>query len=253
MVRPVLALSLLILVVFSILPAFADTGIMSVVAGKTYQVGYTASGLTVQGIQTNPTYEELTASVQVSSPNASLELTIPRALLDSKQGSSDIPFIVVIDGTLGNAEEKNPTADTRTIVIPLSPDNKQIEIIGTYVAISGPGGSAPPPATPSGTQGGPAPAVNHTSPSQSPSPVTSGLENNQTTTAVQPTTQVAAAKNYAVPNMTQNILFRVPYLQNVTLSLSYIDMGVIGAIVIVIIIVIASVARKNNQVLQKRR
>ncbi|MDE2588353.1 MAG: hypothetical protein KGL95_01635, partial [Patescibacteria group bacterium] len=132
--RLVLGALLSFLVVFTVSPALADTGVIPVVAGKTFQVNYNANGVKIQNIETNPTYEELTVSVQVSSPNALLELTIPRDLLDSKQGNNDIPFITVIDGTLGNVEEKNPTLTTRTISIQLTPGNQQIEIIGTFVA-----------------------------------------------------------------------------------------------------------------------
>lgn len=251
MAPPVLAFSMLSLVVLSILPAYADTGTIQVVAGKAYQVGYVASGVNVQSIQTNPTYEELVAQVQVSSPNALLELTIPRSLLDSKQGSGDIPFIVVIDGTLGNVEEKNPTPDSRTIAVQLSPDNKQVEIIGTYVAVSGPAGSTAP-AVPSSTQVGPATVANQTSTTQVPGQGMSSPQKPNSAPPTQTTIPTVSGENFtASKNATQNLVFKVPYLPSVEISLSYVDMGVIGAIAIVIAIVIASAARKNGRVVRK--
>ncbi|MDE1763152.1 MAG: hypothetical protein KGH88_02775 [Thaumarchaeota archaeon] len=246
MVRLVLVASLLFLVMFSIIPAFADTGTVSVVAGKTFQVSYDANRVKVQDIETNPTYDELTVSVQVLSQNALLELTIPRDLLDSKQGNNDIPFITVIDGTLGNVIEKDPTDTTRTISIQLSPGNQQIEIIGTFVATSGPHGSTQT-AAPTNT-------VNHT-PNVS-------QESQSTTATPEPKTspKIITQSQESIPqenvtsslNSSKNIVFNIPYLQNISISLSQTDLAVIGAIVLVIIIVIASVARRKPARIAKK-
>ena len=140
MVRLALVVPALFLVFLPLTPVFADTGSFPVIFGNTYQINYNANGVKIQDIEPNPTYDELTISVQVSSQSASLDLTIPRALLDSKQGNSDIPFIAVVDGTLANMEEKTPTTTTRTLSLQLTPDNKQIEIIGTYIVAPGPNG-----------------------------------------------------------------------------------------------------------------
>ncbi len=254
--RLVLGISLLFLIAFSVSPALADTGTMPVVAGKTFYVNYNANGVKIQNINTNPTYEELTVSVQVSSPNALLELTIPRDLLDSKQGRNDIPFITVIDGTLGNVEEKNPTATTRTIAIQLAPNNQQIEIIGTFVATSGTnGGSIQNSPTASNTQTqtqsteNPPPNVSQTPPSVTQPPTYT----TQTPSVQKIPTQTIQQENATSQlNMSQNIVFKIPYLQNVTISLSQVDLAVIGAISLVVIIVIASVAkRRPSQVAKK--
>ena len=250
MVRQVLVFYSVFLVVLAVLPAFADTGVMSVVSGKSYQVSYNASGVKVLSMETNPTYDELTIAVQVSSPNASLDLTIPRALLDSKQGTNNIPFITVVDGTLANTEEKNPTATTRTISIQLSPGNRQVEIIGTFVAVSGPSGSS--------TTAAPlAPSTNSPTTSQNATPTSSATKpqapaSTQTPTSAPETEPAAkpvpqpslAQKNVTAENKTQNISFTIPYLSNATISLSSVDVAVIGSICLVVIIVIASVVKK---------
>ncbi|HJT09195.1 MAG TPA: hypothetical protein VJ771_00245 [Candidatus Nitrosotalea sp.] len=250
--RLVLGALLLFLVAFTVSPALADTGVMSVVAGKTYQVNYNANGVKIQNIETNPTYEELTVSVQVSSPNALLELTIPRDLLDSKQGNNDIPFITVIDGTLGNVEEKNPTSTTRTISIQLAPGNQQIEIIGTFVAISGPnGGSAQnPSSTNTQTQTTPTQTPPSSVP-QTPSPTTQPVPMPKPTPQTTQTTPLEENSTSQL-NLPQNIVFKIPYLQNVTISLSQIDLAVISAIALVVIIVIASVARRRPARIAKK-
>ncbi|MDE1766709.1 MAG: hypothetical protein KGI27_10630 [Thaumarchaeota archaeon] len=239
MVRLVLVSSVLFLVVFSMIQVFADTGNVSVVAGKTFQVGYNANGVKVQDIETNPTYDELTVSVQVSSQNALLELTIPRDLLDSKQGNSDIPFITVIDGTLGNVMEKDPTDTTRTISIQLSPGNQQIEIIGTFVAIAGPHGSTQ--AVPSSN------TVNSTSniPQEHQSTPSAPEQKTPPKTITQPQESIPQENTTSPLNSSKNIVFNIPYLQNASINLSQTDLAVIGAIVLVVIIVIASVARRK--------
>ncbi|NHI03539.1 hypothetical protein DYY67_1334 [Candidatus Nitrosotalea sp. TS] len=146
MVRLALVVPALFLVFSSLSSVFADTGSFPVVFGNTYQINYNANGVVIQDIEVNPTYDELTVTVQVSSPNASLDLTIPRDLIDSKQGNNDISFIAVVDGTLADMQEKTPTATTRTVSLQLTPDNKQIEIIGTYMVTPVQNGGATTPA-----------------------------------------------------------------------------------------------------------
>lgn len=240
MIRPVLAVSVLLMVVFPIIPAFADTGSFLVESGKTFQVSYIATGVKIQDIETSPANEELIVDVQVSSSPASLELTIPRNLLDSKQGSADTPFLAVVDGTFVNIKEINPTSTTRTVIVPLSTSNSQIEIIGTYVASPGPSGASIQTVQP---------PSNHTtlpapqSPQQLPrvtAPQTP-VVHNQTMTGAQKenvTTQSSLA------NQTQNIVVRIPYLPNMAIHISHIDLAVIAAIIILAIIV-ASVARRR--------
>jgi len=254
-VRLVLAVAVIVLVMLSIIPAFADSGTVSVVAGKTFQVNYTANGVNMQGMETNPTYDELIATVQVSNSNSYLELTIPRALLDSKQGNNDIPFIVVVDGTLENVEEKNPTSTTRNISIQLTPGNRQIEIIGTFVAISGPAGSNVQAPLTSSTPSQTTPSKPQTNQSVSHLPPTTEMPS---TNPMTPSTTKSTQANITLENattqvnMTQNVVFKIPYMPNITISLSYVDLSVIGAISLVVIIVIASAARRRPAKLSRK-
>ncbi|MDE1828942.1 MAG: hypothetical protein KGI25_01335, partial [Thaumarchaeota archaeon] len=252
-VRLVLAASVILLIGLSIIPVFADTGVMSVVSGKTFQVNYNTSGVKILNMETNPTYDELTVAVQVSSPNSPLELTIPRSLLDSKQGSNDIPFITVVDGTLANVAEKNPTDTTRTISIQLTPGNQQIEIIGTFVAVSGPNGASAPTTLPSSPQQTtPQPTTSPTTPPTTTMPSTNPAPKTVSPTPSAPQTSVAPENVTAQANMTQNISFTIPYVKNMSVTLSYVDLAVIGAICLVIIIVIASAARRRpNKIASK--
>ena len=256
MVRLVLAVPVLFLVVFSLAPVFAVTSSFPVIFGNVYQINYNANGVKIQDIEPNPTYDELVITVQVSSPTASLDLTIPRALLDSKQNNSDIPFIAVVDGTLVNVEEKTPTSTTRTVSLQLTPGNKQIEIIGTYLVAPGPNGGISPSSSSPAPQTTPAsPAYNHTLSVPTVSPHTESR--NTTTSSYQPVVPSQAKQNIAQENTlssantTGNIVFTIPYLPSVTINLSPIDDAVIGAIFIVVIIVIASTARKRPRKIAK--
>lgn len=242
-----LPVAVIFLVTLSVLPSLGDTGKMSVVSGKTYQVNYVDSGVTIKSIEANPIYDELTMAVSVTSPNAYLQLTIPRALLDSKQGANDIPFIAVVDGTLGNIEETNPTSDTRTITIQLSAENKQVEIIGTTIAMEGSnGGSGQNQVTQiqnttaqraSNQSAGTQIPVKTPAPPSPTSPQTTEKEN---------------ASTKIMQNATSNFVFRIPYIPNGVIRLSSIDLAVIFAIVLVVIIVIATSARKHNNKIATR-
>ena len=243
MVRLALVVPVLFLVFSSLSPVFADTGSFPVVFGNTYQINYNANGVKIQDIEANPTYDELTVSVQVSSPSASLDLTIPRDLIDSKQGNNDIPFIAVVDGTLANMVEKTPTATTRTVSLQLTPDNKQIEIIGTYIVTPGPNGGVTPsqPSSPV-QQTAPAPSTHTPTPPVPPTSPPTGVQNSTTSSGALSKTQQNTLSN---ANVGGNIVFTIPYIPNATINLSPIDLAVIGAIFIVVIIVIASTARKR--------
>lgn len=247
MVRLALVVPALFLVFSLLPPVFADTGSFPVVFGNTYQINYNANGVKIQDIEANPTYDELTVSVQVSSPSAFLDLTIPRDLIDSKQGNNDIPFIAVVDGTLANMVEKTPTATTRTVSLQLTPDNKQIEIIGTYIVTLGPnGGVTPSPPSPV-QQTAPAPLTHTPTPPVPPISPSPGVKNSTTSSGVPPKTQqnITPQNTLSNANVGGNIVFTIPYIPNATIHLSPTDLAVIGAISIVVIIVIASTARKR--------
>lgn len=248
MVRLALVASALFLVFLPLSPVFADTGSFPVVFGNTYQINYNANGVKIQDIEPNPTYDELTITVQVSSQSASLDLTIPRALLDSKdQHNNDTPFLAVVDGTPANVEEKAPTATTRTISLQLTPDNKQIEIIGTYIVTPGPnGGVTQSPPSNSAPQTPPLSQMhNHTVSQTSPYTKNSTTQSHPSKVTPKTPPSITQGNTQSKTNTGGNIVFTIPYIPNATIHLSPIDCAVIGAISIVIVIVIASTARKR--------
>ena len=64
--------------------------------------------------------------------NGSIELTIPRSVLDATTNGSDIEFFVLIDGEEVDFEEIKTSSD-RTLTIEFYAGSEEIEIIGTFV------------------------------------------------------------------------------------------------------------------------
>lgn len=134
---------------------YGDTGSLTVVSGKSYQINYDAKYVQVLGAQPNKEDQGLIFSIQVTSPVATLELTLPRELIDAtKKAGSDDSFIVLVDGTFTSYVEKNSIQTSRTILIQLAPENKEVEIIGTNLANSENNipGTSQTPSQPSQTQ-----------------------------------------------------------------------------------------------------
>lgn len=103
-------------------------------SGQVFNVNYTITGGKVYNISLEP--QDIALALNLESINqGSIQIQIPRALLDSKSDSNiDIPFLVFIDEgeTLLATEEKS--AETyRMLTIPFSEGDPEIKIIGTVV------------------------------------------------------------------------------------------------------------------------
>lgn len=113
--------------------SYAEQQTTSVDFGKLYDIVYDAKDVTVFEVEPNSDEIELIFQVDVTSPIATLELTIPRDLLDSKENGSDVDFFVIADGDLVTFSEKEPTETTRTLFIQLSPGTSVVEIFGSHL------------------------------------------------------------------------------------------------------------------------
>ncbi|MGI0089001.1 MAG: hypothetical protein ACREAF_01475 [Nitrosopumilaceae archaeon] len=134
MIRSKLFLSLLILFILSPAYVFAEEGTISVDFGKLYEITYDAKDVTVFEIIPNPDDIELIFSVDVTSPVATIEITIPRELLDATENGQDVDFFVIADGDFVTFSEKKSTETTRTIFIQLEPGTTELEVFGTHLA-----------------------------------------------------------------------------------------------------------------------
>ena len=219
----------------SFVPAFGDTGSITVVSGKSYQINYDAKYVQVTSVQLNKVDQGLVFSIQATSPIATLEITLPREIIDAtkKDGSND-NFIVLVDGTFTSYVEKNSNQTSRTIMIQLAPENKELEIIGTSLAGSG-NGSAGTTQTPTTQPQIPTPQqTNQTQQTQN----NTSLQQNQTSTPVQKPTEISSEKpKINLPfNITGNLI---------------IEYSIITSAILILIVVIASSKSEARKQIRK--
>ena len=78
----------------------------------------------------DPDFIELIITMDTSS-DGTVEVTIPRSLLDAKFDTSDDVFFVLVDGFETDYAEIDSTFESRTLVIPFFAGDSVIDIIGT--------------------------------------------------------------------------------------------------------------------------
>ena len=226
----------LIILAFSLTAAFADTSDLTVISGKEFKIHYEAHDVQVQSVQINKDDPGLVFSIQANTPVATLELTLPRELIDSTEvNGKDIDYIVLLDGTFASHINKDVTSTSRTILVQLTPDNKELEIIGTHLAT---GASNPV----NNNQGG-QPTSTVTSPTASQEKKSGETQPNpQNTSATQQPSQ-ATENTMTEKSPLDKIISSLQLSVNSPLHLTkkqLVEYSVIGAIVLIIIIVIAS-------------
>lgn len=118
---------------FSPALVFAEEQIISVDYGKLYDITYNAKDVTVFEVIPNSDDAELIFVIDVTSPIATLELTIPRELLDSKEDGNDVDFFIIADNADVTFSEKEATDTTRTLFMQLSPGTTELEVFGTQL------------------------------------------------------------------------------------------------------------------------
>ena len=236
-----IALPLFLLLTISFVAAFADTsGDISVVSGKTYLIHYEAKDSQVKSAEINKDSQSLIFSVQVTSQTATLQLTLPRELIDAtKSDGTDDSFIVLADGAPVSATEKSSSSITRTLFVPLTSDIKEIEIIGTHIGME---------------------ITSNNSPQSSSSPVIStpikqkSVENKTTpnTTDQSPVLQSPSIQTNSITDQILQKITSLLHLKSGSLSLELrqkqiVEYSIIAAIALIVTIVIASSARSKNK------
>ena len=115
-------------------PAFAQTSTYTVKdaqSGQSFQVGYGITGATINDISISPQDTSLIVSL-TSTADGNLTMTLPRSLIDAKDGANDDQFFVLVDGADTDFAESKTSAD-RTITVAIPQDTSQVEVIGTQV------------------------------------------------------------------------------------------------------------------------
>jgi predicted secreted protein with PEFG-CTERM motif len=101
------------------------------VTGTDFMVSYKITGGKLVSITPDVDSHSLIIAM-TASQDGSLEITLPRALIDAKMGDQDDAFFVLVDDEEVDFEETAASTD-RTLTIPFSAGSEQIEIIGTFV------------------------------------------------------------------------------------------------------------------------
>jgi len=116
-----------VLLIFPTNISFADSGIIKV---EQYDVSYDIDGGTIDSIFLDPDFVELMIFAETTN-DGTLEITIPRQLLNAQFEGTDDIFFVLIDGFETDYLELESTGDSRTLIIPFFAGDAIFEIIGT--------------------------------------------------------------------------------------------------------------------------
>jgi len=129
--KPLFSFSLILfifLISTSIPYSFADTGTVSV---ESIDVSYNIEHGNMESVFLDPDFFELIITMNTQD-DGTIEITIPRVILDAKFESSDDMFFVLVDGFETNYVESKSTSTYRTLMIPFFNGDSIIEIIGTH-------------------------------------------------------------------------------------------------------------------------
>ncbi|WP_316504565.1 hypothetical protein [Nitrosopumilus sp.] len=133
---PILLLGILVLTVSSAL-AYAET-IAIDVDGNSFDVDYSAIGVTLSGAEADLDFISLILDVSVTGSTGTLDITFDRTFFDSKFEGADDPFIILADGDEPNFTETETTSESRTLSIEVPSGTEEIEIIGSVFGDSAP-------------------------------------------------------------------------------------------------------------------
>ena len=108
----------------------SESGTMNLTNTK-FSVNYTITNAKILNIRYDMPSMSLFVIIQPNN-NGNLTITIPRALMDSKQidHKTDFQFFVLSDGQESNFNEIKKTSTDRTLLIPFTQSTNKIEIIG---------------------------------------------------------------------------------------------------------------------------
>ena len=109
---------------------YAET-IPVTVEGNSFNVEYTATGLTISDIEADTEFISLILTVDVTASPGILDIILDRSFFDSIFQGSDDDFIILVDGDEPVFSETNTSSQSRTLVIELPAGSEEIEIIGS--------------------------------------------------------------------------------------------------------------------------
>ena len=130
-----ISIGLILFTMISTALVYAET--MSVDAdGTSYDLEYTATGMTVSGIEADTDFISLILTVDVTESTGTLDVTLDRSFFDSTFEGLDDDFIILADGDEPNFSETATTPQSRTLSLELPAGTEEIEIIGSVFGSS---------------------------------------------------------------------------------------------------------------------
>ena len=118
----------LIIINSSIQYSLADTGVVSI---DSHDVKYDINNAKIESIFLDPDFFELIVTM-TTQDDGTMEIIIPRDLLDAKFELSDDMFFILVDGFETDYVESESNSNSRTLMIPFFNGDSVIEIIGTH-------------------------------------------------------------------------------------------------------------------------
>jgi len=121
------------LIFFTILStAFVYAETISVdVDGTSFDVQYTAVGMTVTGIESDTESVSLIFSVDVTDSTGILNVELERSFFDSIYDDTDDLFFILADGDEAISEEIQSTSQSRSLIMTVPFGTEDLEIIGS--------------------------------------------------------------------------------------------------------------------------
>ena len=107
--------------------SYGDMGTISV---DSFNVDYDIENGNIESMFLDPDFVELIITMDTTA-DGTIDITIPRTLLDAKFDSTDDIFFVLVDGFETDYVEIESTSSSRTLVIPFFNGDSIIDIIGT--------------------------------------------------------------------------------------------------------------------------
>ena len=107
--------------------SYGEIGTISI---DSFDVDYDIENGNIESIFLDPDFVELIITMDTSA-DGTIDITIPRTLLDAKFESFDDIFFILVDGFETDYVETESTTSSRTLIIPFFGGDSIIDIIGT--------------------------------------------------------------------------------------------------------------------------
>jgi len=126
-----ISLGLILFTMISTALVYAET-MPVIVNDNSYDVAFTATGLTVSAIDSDLESFSLFVTVEDSNSSGTLEITLERSFFDSLlENGDDDEYFVLADGDFVDSAEIETTSQSRTLNMQIPSGTTEIEIIGT--------------------------------------------------------------------------------------------------------------------------